>query len=431
MAGARTSRGRGAPAGRPLRRRSSSLGVHARRRHAACSPMRCCGALRAAVERIDVMARRRAGGAIGRRPAPLRGGARRGRRSCISMRARGAPPAAKPWWWPTGSADELGLPVFLYGELTAAKEGSPVTRAELRRGGVAGLAERMAGRGAGGLRPDFGPPRMHPRAGATLVAARPPLVAFNLQLAPPASIEDARAIAALIREGGTEGLPGLRAIGSGLAGGVAQVSMNVERPLELPLAAVVQAVRHHAAVARRRAGRAGAARGAGGLPGGRAAAGLRSRSPRDRERTRLLGDGSDQAQAPDQASRATPPASSSRAAAPGASPRRPRRAASRWPGRSGAREAPGRRDRPPTWRGAFYRAMAAAVLMLLVMPADTQEAQPGHRVLPGRAADIRADQLLHRPVAVQSSAAQQGQTRRREGGFAMSGPRRRGRMLRG
>lgn len=143
-------------------------------------------------------------------------------------------------------AHELELPVFLYGELTAGKEGSPVTRAELRRGGVAGLAERIAG----GQRPDFGPPRMHLRAGATLVAARPPLVAFNLQLAPPASIEDARRIAALIREGGTEGLPGLRAIGLVLEGGVAQLSMNVERPLELPLAAVVQAVRHHAAVAR-------------------------------------------------------------------------------------------------------------------------------------------------------------------------------------
>jgi len=141
-------------------------------------------------------------------------------------------------------ADELDLPVFLYGELTGGKAGSPVTRAELRRGGVAGLAERIAG----GRRPDFGPSRMHPRAGATLVAARPPLVAFNLQLAPPAKVQDAKRIAALIREGGDEGLPGLRAIGLILAGGVAQVSMNVERPLELPLATVVQAVRGHARV---------------------------------------------------------------------------------------------------------------------------------------------------------------------------------------
>ena len=74
-------------------------------------------------------------------------------------------------------------------------------------------------------------------------------MAFNLQLAPPATIEDARRIAALIREGGAEGLPGVRAIGLVLGEGVVQVSMNVERPLELPLGAVVQAVRRHGEVA--------------------------------------------------------------------------------------------------------------------------------------------------------------------------------------
>lgn len=135
---------------------------------------------------------------------------------------------------------ELNVPVFLYGALGAGR-----TRAELRRGGVARLAERIR---AGELRPDFGPGRPHPGAGATLVAARQPLVAFNLQLAPPASVEDARTIAALIREGGAEGLPGLRAIGVELAGAVAQVSMNVERPLEVPLRVVVEAVRRHAGV---------------------------------------------------------------------------------------------------------------------------------------------------------------------------------------
>jgi glutamate formiminotransferase / 5-formyltetrahydrofolate cyclo-ligase len=136
---------------------------------------------------------------------------------------------------------ELLVPVFLYGELGGGR-----TRAALRRGGIAGLAGRIA---AGELRPDFGPSRPHPSAGATLVAARPPLVAFNLQLAAPAIVEDARTIAALIRESGAEGLPGVRAIGVGLSGGVAQVSMNVERPSEVPLARVVQAVRRHAEVA--------------------------------------------------------------------------------------------------------------------------------------------------------------------------------------
>jgi glutamate formiminotransferase len=148
-------------------------------------------------------------------------------------------------------AEQLGVPVFLYGELTADAHGSPRTRAELRRGGVAGLAERMAAPvGAeGGLRPDFGPGRLHPTAGATLVAAREPLVAFNVQLAPPGTVQDARAIAALVREGGAEGLPGVRAIGVQLGGEVAQVSMNIERPLDVSLAVAVEAVRRHAPVA--------------------------------------------------------------------------------------------------------------------------------------------------------------------------------------
>jgi glutamate formiminotransferase / 5-formyltetrahydrofolate cyclo-ligase len=137
--------------------------------------------------------------------------------------------------------NELNVPVFLYGALAGGR-----TRAELRRGGVAGLQSRIA---TGELRPDFGPSRMHPGAGATLVAARPPLVAFNVQLAPPATVAGARRIASLIREGGAEGLPGLRAIGLELGGGVAQVSMNIERPFELTLATVVSAVRRHAEVA--------------------------------------------------------------------------------------------------------------------------------------------------------------------------------------
>ena len=144
---------------------------------------------------------------------------------------------------------ELNVPAFLYGELTADGHAPGRSRAELRRGGVSALAARMAG--AGGqraLRPDFGPARLHASAGATLVAAREPLVAFNLQLAAPATVEQARAIAASIREGGERGLPGLRAIGVALGGGAAQVSMNVERPLELPLAAIVEAVRRHSPV---------------------------------------------------------------------------------------------------------------------------------------------------------------------------------------
>jgi glutamate formiminotransferase / 5-formyltetrahydrofolate cyclo-ligase len=146
----------------------------------------------------------------------------------------------------------LGVPVFMYGELADTDRRSASTRAELRRGGVKGLAERMR---TGELTADFGPRGPHPTAGATLVAARAPLVAFNLELAPPATVQDARRIASLIREGGAEGLAGVRAIGVALrrgpAGGVtAQVSMNVERPLEVPLRRVLDAVRAHAEVAR-------------------------------------------------------------------------------------------------------------------------------------------------------------------------------------
>jgi glutamate formiminotransferase/glutamate formiminotransferase/formiminotetrahydrofolate cyclodeaminase len=153
---------------------------------------------------------------------------------------------------------ELGVPVFLYGALAGDTPGR--TRAELRRGGIAGLTPRMSAdstnergerkaHGGDPLRPDFGPPEPHPSAGATLVAAREPLVAFNLQLQPPATLQDARRIAAQIRDGGEHGMPGLRAIGVALSRDVAQVSMNVERPLELPLGEVVRAVAKLAPVA--------------------------------------------------------------------------------------------------------------------------------------------------------------------------------------
>jgi glutamate formiminotransferase / 5-formyltetrahydrofolate cyclo-ligase len=127
-------------------------------------------------------------------------------------------------------ARQLELPVFLYGELAGGR-----TRADLRRGGPKELAERIA---SGELRPDFGPPRLHPTAGATLVAARPPLVAFNLWLADSATLDDARATAAAIRKQ----LPGVRSLGLRL-GERLQVSMNVERPDLVSLAEVTEAVR--------------------------------------------------------------------------------------------------------------------------------------------------------------------------------------------
>jgi glutamate formiminotransferase/glutamate formiminotransferase/formiminotetrahydrofolate cyclodeaminase len=138
---------------------------------------------------------------------------------------------------------DLGLPVLLYGLLAGGR-----TRAELRRGGLPALGRRIA---QAELVPDAGPAALHPSAGAVLVAARPPLVAFNVELAPPATLADARAIAARIRAGGAEGLPGVRAIGLELPDqGIVQVSTNVEDPELAGPAAVVAAVARHAPVAR-------------------------------------------------------------------------------------------------------------------------------------------------------------------------------------
>lgn len=134
----------------------------------------------------------------------------------------------------------LGVPVFLYGELATRPEHAE--RAYFRNGGLAELWLRMEG---GGLRPDFGPDRPHRGAGATLVTARPPLAAFNVEL-DSGDPDVARAVAAGLRESGG-GPRGVRAIGLPLAGGRAQVSVNVHDPLAVPLAEVVERVRGLAA----------------------------------------------------------------------------------------------------------------------------------------------------------------------------------------
>jgi glutamate formiminotransferase / 5-formyltetrahydrofolate cyclo-ligase len=134
----------------------------------------------------------------------------------------------------------LGVPVFLYGELASGPERAE--RAYFRNGGLAELWLRMEG---GELRPDYGPPEPHRTAGATLVTARPPLAAFNVEL-DSGDRELARAVAAGLRESGG-GPPGVRAIGLALSSGRAQVSTNVHDPLAVPLAEVVERVRSLAA----------------------------------------------------------------------------------------------------------------------------------------------------------------------------------------
>jgi glutamate formiminotransferase len=112
--------------------------------------------------------------------------------------------------------DELGLPVFLYGELAPGR--GP---AFFRSGD---LGARLA---AGELAPDFGPHRLDDRAGGVIVGARRPLIAFNVNLG-GADVATAREIASLVRER-DGGFPGVRALGLDLPrAGVVQVSMNVE-----------------------------------------------------------------------------------------------------------------------------------------------------------------------------------------------------------
>jgi glutamate formiminotransferase len=128
---------------------------------------------------------------------------------------------------------ELRLPVFLYGALAGGR-----TRAELRKGGPQELGRRID---ANELRPDAGPPSLHPTAGAVLVAARPPLAAFNVYIDAP--VEQARRIAATIRSDSVKAL-GLRL---GHAGTV-QVSTNIEDLAATTPGDVVRAVQQHAPV---------------------------------------------------------------------------------------------------------------------------------------------------------------------------------------
>jgi glutamate formiminotransferase len=130
-------------------------------------------------------------------------------------------------------ATELGLPVFLYGEVGGGRR-----PAYFRRGGLRELERRVETRE---LEPDAGPRRLDPRTGAVLVGARPPLVAYNIALATD-DVGVARDIAAIVRESGG-GMPGVQAIGLYLPrSGCAQVSMNVLDLDRSPLHEVVARV---------------------------------------------------------------------------------------------------------------------------------------------------------------------------------------------
>ena len=138
-------------------------------------------------------------------------------------------------------ADRFDLPVYLYAQ--AARRGDRVKLADVRRGQYEGLKVEI---GHNGREPDFGPPRMHPSAGAVAVGARPFLIAYNINLETD-DVELAKRIARRVRESGG-GLPKLQANGFFIDElRRAQVSMNVLDFRITPLWRVWETVRAEAA----------------------------------------------------------------------------------------------------------------------------------------------------------------------------------------
>ncbi len=137
-------------------------------------------------------------------------------------------------------ADELGIPVYLYAS-SAAQPGRK-RLPDIRRGQYEGLKEAIT---RPERKPDFGPARMHPTAGAVAVGARPPLVAFNANLS-TSSVEKARTIAWAIRESGG-GLTNVQAKGIFIEEtGRAQVTMNLVDYQKTPIHRALEMVKREA-----------------------------------------------------------------------------------------------------------------------------------------------------------------------------------------
>jgi glutamate formiminotransferase / 5-formyltetrahydrofolate cyclo-ligase len=137
-------------------------------------------------------------------------------------------------------AARFDLPVFLYEE--AASTSARRNLADIRRGEFEGLAAKMA---SPEWTPDFGPSHPHPSAGATVIGARAPLVAFNINLATD-RVATAKSIAAAVRQS-SGGLPFVKAIGLALdERGLVQVSMNLTNVEQTSIARVFDAVRQEA-----------------------------------------------------------------------------------------------------------------------------------------------------------------------------------------
>ena len=118
-------------------------------------------------------------------------------------------------------ADELEIPVYYYEEAALCPEKKNLE--VIRKGQYEGLKEEIE---KPERRPDVGPPRMHPKAGATVVGARGPLIAFNVNLNTK-DIEIAKKIARFVRHS-SGGLRYVKAIGVDLSEkGMVQVSTNL------------------------------------------------------------------------------------------------------------------------------------------------------------------------------------------------------------
>ncbi len=134
-------------------------------------------------------------------------------------------------------ADELGVPVYLYSAAAAtpARKRLP----DVRQGQYEGLKESIT---RPDRKPDYGDSMLHPTAGATAVGARPPLIAFNVNLGTP-NLQIAKAIAKGVRES-SGGLMNVQALGVDLAEqGIVQVSMNLLDYTKTPIHRAYELVR--------------------------------------------------------------------------------------------------------------------------------------------------------------------------------------------
>ena len=138
-------------------------------------------------------------------------------------------------------ADRFQIPMFLYEEAATKEERRSL--AEIRRGGVNGIAHRMQ---QTIWYPDFGPPAPHPTAGATAIGARPILIAYNVNLATN-RLGVAKRIASTIRAS-SGGLDHVKAMGVQLEQGIVQVSMNLTNYRETSMTTVFDTIAREAAV---------------------------------------------------------------------------------------------------------------------------------------------------------------------------------------